>query len=412
MNSLTTLYSVLALLFGYQSYAEYQGIREKRFVDDGLIPVTNGCKQMIDVSSDGNILSPNFGLSNYPSDSICTWMLRVPAGEVIRLQFNTFKLENTRQCSRDYLRIFDGIDAFATVLGNLCGDFIPSDVVSTGNQMLLMLRTDSTNEYEGFNITYMHENKTENNMCGRPAIQPREDHRRQHSAIGRTALPHSWPWMVSLRINGSHTCGGAIIHEKWVLTAAHCFERNRHIIEWTVAAGKINKEKAENVEQIRHVERIIVHSSYMTTVNDIALVKLESPFTLNSYVSIVCLPKEEPKQYQQGYATGWGEVLDKCCPGKLMQVMLPIMPRSWCIKTNHLGDQVTEEVFCAGFGERGLDTCQGSSGDPFVVQESNVWFIYGISTYGSLCEAVKFLGVFTKVFSYVNWIREEVGANF
>ncbi|XP_053392701.1 ovochymase-1-like isoform X2 [Mercenaria mercenaria] len=578
MNSLTTFYSVLALLFGYQSFAEYQGIREKRFVDDGLIPVKNGCKQMIDASTDGNILSPNFGSSNYPSDLICTWMLQAPAGEIIRLQFNTFRLENTRRCSRDYLRIFDGIDAFATVLGNLCGNFIPSDVVSTGNQMLLMLRTDSTNEYEGFNITYMPENETvtvevlkedgchgdvkilndtrgfisspgydghsryqhnvrcnwfiqappgsiirlmfddfltekiagctydyvaiydgnsnvstklaqmcglmfpddiyssgsslflefnsdadvagtgfnltykfmpktdvcnmfqcgdgscifyefvcnnftecpdssdeavcENNLCGRPAIQPVESNTK--IVGGRMALSHSWPWMVSLRINGSHTCGGAIIHEKWVLTAAHCFEGNRHTIEWTVAAGKINKEKAENAEQIRHVERIIVHSSYyyVTTVNDIALVKLESPFNLNSYVSTVCLPEEEPKPGQYGFVTGWGEVLGTCCPDVLKQVMLPIIPRSLCIKPDHLGDQVTDEMFCAGYEQGGQDACQGDSGGPFVVKESNVWHIHGITSFGSLCAAPKSPGVYTKVFSYVNWIREKVGANF
>jgi hypothetical protein len=63
---------------------------------------------------------------------------------------------------------------------------------------------------------------SEDGHCGRPAIPPIESNTK--IVGGRMALPHSWPWMVSLRINGSHTCGGAIIHEQWVLTAAHCFE--------------------------------------------------------------------------------------------------------------------------------------------------------------------------------------------
>ena len=89
--------------------------------------------------------------------------------------------------------------------------------------------------------------------------------------------------------------------------------RNRHTIEWTAVAGINNKVKTEVTEQIRHAERIIVHSGYyyITTVNDIALVKLEKPFVLNSDVSTVCLPEREPQPGEYGFATGWGEVLGK-----------------------------------------------------------------------------------------------------
>ncbi|XP_060597832.1 ovochymase-1-like [Ruditapes philippinarum] len=566
------------VIFGISSAASYHGTREKRFIDDdGLIP-KHGCKQTINATEDGFILSPYFGVSNYPPDLICTWTLQALDGEVIRLQFNTFRLENTRRCSRDYLRVFDGVDAFATVLSNICGDYIPSDVMSTGNQMLLMFRTDSANEYEGFNITYTTEVKTvtveeikvagcngeveilngsrgfisspgydghsrykpdlecnwlikappgniirlmfedflteridgclydyvaiydgnsnsstkiaqmcgflfpddlystgssllikfnsdadvgglgfnltyqvmpkseacnmfrcgdgscifyefmcnnrtecpdnsdeavcEDGHCGRPAIPPIESNTK--IVGGRMALAHSWPWMVSLRINGSHTCGGAIIHEQWVLTAAHCFEGNRHTIEWTAAAGKNSKLKTEATEQLRHVERIIVHSSYyyVTTVNDIALVKVDTPFILNSDVSTVCLPDREPQAGQYGFVTGWGEVLGTCCPDVLKQVMLPIVPRSVCIQPDHLGNQVTDEMFCAGYEQGGQDACQGDSGGPFVVKEANVWHIHGITSFGSLCAAPKSPGVYTKVFSYISWIREKIAANF
>lgn len=73
----------------------------------------------------------------------------------------------------------------------------------------------------------------------------------------------------------------------------------------------MNKIKAESTEQIRHIERIIVHPNYyyLTTTNDIAIVKVNTPFRFNTYVSPVCLPKDKLQAGQNGFVTGWGEVL-------------------------------------------------------------------------------------------------------
>ena len=63
----------------------------------------------------------------------------------------------------------------------------------------------------------------EDGYCGIPTIQPVESNYK--IVGGREAIPYSWPWMVSLRVNGTHQCGGAIIDDQWVITAAHCFEK-------------------------------------------------------------------------------------------------------------------------------------------------------------------------------------------
>ena len=54
---------------------------------------------------------------------------------------------------------------------------------------------------------------------------------------GKDAKAHSWPWMVSLRYNGRHICGGSLIKVNWVVTAAHCVERDRQIGSYTVVVG-------------------------------------------------------------------------------------------------------------------------------------------------------------------------------
>ena len=55
--------------------------------------------------------------------------------------------------------------------------------------------------------------------CGVPAIMPSVDTR---IVGGETAEPHSWPWQISLNVGGRHWCGGSLINNRWIVSAAHC----------------------------------------------------------------------------------------------------------------------------------------------------------------------------------------------
>lgn len=56
---------------------------------------------------------------------------------------------------------------------------------------------------------------------------------------GQDASPHSWPWQISLRVNGSHICGGSLISADWIVTAAHCVYRNPSPSAYTVVVGTL-----------------------------------------------------------------------------------------------------------------------------------------------------------------------------
>ncbi|KAK3579478.1 hypothetical protein CHS0354_028289 [Potamilus streckersoni] len=194
--------------------------------------------------------------------------------------------------------------------------------------------------------------------CGHPVIRPIESNFRVVG--GREAIPHSWPWMVSLRLHETHTCGGTIIHPQWVLTAGHCFERNRVPSDWSVAAGKHLKTKSESSVQVLQFEKIIVHSgyNYITSDNDIALVKVNSSFTINSLVDFICPPTKPPTVGDTCFVTGWGFTEDTCCADVLKQAALPIMNNSLCNRQDFLYNQVTENMLCAGYLEGGHDACE------------------------------------------------------
>jgi len=57
---------------------------------------------------------------------------------------------------------------------------------------------------------------------------------------GVDASPHSWPWQISLRVSGRHICGGSLIRSDWVVTAAHCVDRNPSPSGYTVVVGTLN----------------------------------------------------------------------------------------------------------------------------------------------------------------------------
>ena len=63
---------------------------------------------------------------------------------------------------------------------------------------------------------------------------------------GENATPHSWPWQISLRVNGRHICGGSLIDREWVVTAAHCVDRNPRPSGYTVVVGKSMIYQEEN----------------------------------------------------------------------------------------------------------------------------------------------------------------------
>uniref|UniRef100_A0A8C9AAW5 Coagulation factor IX n=1 Tax=Prolemur simus TaxID=1328070 RepID=A0A8C9AAW5_PROSS len=228
---------------------------------------------------------------------------------------------------------------------------------------------------------------------------------------GENAKPGQFPWQVILNGKIDAFCGGSIVNEKWVVTAAHCIVPPVNI---TVVAGEHDIEKTEPTEQKRNVIRVILHHSYNATVNkyshDIALLELDKPLTLNSYVTPICIADREYTniflKFGSGYVSGWGRVFNRGRSASILQYLrVPFVDRATCLRSTKF--TIHNNMFCAGYHEGGRDSCQGDSGGPHVTEVEGTNFLTGIISWGEECAMKGKYGIYTKVSRYTNWIKEK-----
>ncbi|XP_044534569.1 polyserase-2 [Gracilinanus agilis] len=261
--------------------------------------------------------------------------------------------------------------------------------------------------------------KTEESECGRP--------QRPQSRIvgGSDALEGDWPWQVGLYWWGMFLCGGSLISEYWVLTAAHCVVLNSTVEPpeaYKVSLGT-HHEMPGSIRNVKNVSEILIHEDFsrLTLLADIALMRLSEPANFSDLVQPVCLP-QATHHFPHGascWATGWGTPTEKKVtlrpPRTLQQVELKIFGEKACqclfdhspIEHNLTLD-LDYGMMCAGSLGGGKDTCQGDSGGPLVCKEGDQWFLAGITSFGFGCGRRNKLGVFTAVTNYESWIRERV----
>ncbi|KAK2898487.1 hypothetical protein Q8A67_009905 [Cirrhinus molitorella] len=249
--------------------------------------------------------------------------------------------------------------------------------------------------------------------CGLPTYPP---------AISRVVggvdvNPHSWPWQVSLQyLSGSswyHTCGGSLISDQWVLTAAHCIGSRTY----RVYLGKHNLQLEETGSQAIGTSKIIVHEDWnsFTIRNDIALIKLETPVTASDTITPTCLPTSGDVLPHNAacYVTGWGRLYTNGpLADALQQALLPVVDYATCSLPDWWGSQVTESMVCAG-GDGVVAGCNGDSGGPLNCAGSGgAWEVHGIVSFGSglSCNYSKKPTVFTRVSAYIDWISKNMAA--
>ncbi|ENQ4671776.1 S1 family peptidase [Vibrio cholerae] len=230
---------------------------------------------------------------------------------------------------------------------------------------------------------------------------------------GEQAPAGEWPYMVALtgRDTDYDFCGGSLLNERYVLTAAHCVDKEdpAHI---DAIVGAYDMKNLGTAERIR-VKRIYVHQdyAYASGGNDIAVLELESAPRLTQFTSIATAA--DFNQINNGdllTVIGFGnrkEVngVKSDPPTKLHQVDVPFVPIEEC-RTKGLGyDSQGEGVFCAGTA--GKDSCSGDSGGPIFFRTNHGLVQMGVVSWGTGCGRPNKPGVYTKLSAFNTWLNEQ-----
>uniref|UniRef100_A0A8C3X0Y3 Coagulation factor XI n=1 Tax=Catagonus wagneri TaxID=51154 RepID=A0A8C3X0Y3_9CETA len=234
---------------------------------------------------------------------------------------------------------------------------------------------------------------------------------------GSKSVPGEWPWQITVHITSPtqrHLCGGSIIGNQWILTAAHCLNEVESAKVLRVYSGILNQSEIKEDTSFFGVQEVIIHDQFemAETGYDIALLKLETTINYTDSQRPICLPSKGDRNviYTDCWVTGWGytKLRDKI-QNTLQKAKVPLLTNEEC-QAGYRRHRITNKMVCAGYKEGGKDACKGDSGGPLSCKHNEVWHLVGITSWGEGCAQRERPGVYTRVVEYVDWILEKTQA--
>ena len=217
-------------------------------------------------------------------------------------------------------------------------------------------------------------------------------------------------------------CGGTVVAETWVLTAAHClydsFGQPLQPGFIRVIAG-ITDLAEEQPEREIQVERVIIHPDYDRLLelppNDIALLELQS--AAPAPISTLFTGETDNDIGSMAAIAGWGAIeftdaFNAVYPTMLQEAFVPLVSDQTCNAPQSYDGSIVDSHLCAGFVDGQVDACAGDSGGPLYITRNGVQVQAGISSFGIGCGLPLFYGIYTEVSFFIPWLSQYIAVPF
>ncbi|QND62370.1 serine protease [Mesorhizobium huakuii] len=228
---------------------------------------------------------------------------------------------------------------------------------------------------------------------------------------GKPTTIEEHPWQVALLINGNF-CGGSVIAERWIVTAAHCLADEKDDVKVEVKVGATDYHDGVSF----YAKSFFVHEEYNpdTCEHDVALVRVDS--TQPAAIIPLATSSTQIAIGEGLTVSGWGNTLDvgESSDGgepsdQLLKGTVPYVENETCNGPDSYAGGIFPGMMCAGSISGGTDACQGDSGGPLTKGNSpEDAILVGIVSTGDGCGKRLKYGVYTRVSSEREWILDKM----
>ncbi|XP_045487759.1 chymotrypsin-1-like isoform X2 [Pieris rapae] len=218
---------------------------------------------------------------------------------------------------------------------------------------------------------------------------------------GKDAPEKLVPHQVALKFKDGWTfCGGAVISDRWILTAAHCVKSLKPS-EFIAVVGTLSKDKGGTKYEISKVNANKEHNKPKRYDNDIAVISTKEAIKFNEYVKALPLPEKDVTSGMSCILSGWGKSHYWPQPEKLQYLYVKTLNSNDCNKKLQERKTTVGSSQMCTLNKRGEGTCQGDSGGSLVCNGTAT----GVVSYNFPC-ARNMPDVYANTYKYISWIKD------